>query len=144
MRPEDRPSPAPQILPLVIAAFAGATLAIACERPGSRVANEENLAHAPRATQAQREAPAAPAATLAPAAPPRETITDEAITSRIRAAIAGDPGMRGADVSVTADEGAVTLVGPVRSHEQIAIASAHAQRQDGVTRVDNHLTVERQ
>jgi osmotically-inducible protein OsmY len=48
--------------------------------------------------------------------------------------------MSGADVSVNTDHGVVTLTGNVKSQEQTAIASAHAQRQDGVMRVDNHLT----
>jgi len=33
----------------------------------------------------------------------------------------------------------VVLSGTVKSHEQTGVASAHAQRQDGVLRVDNHL-----
>ena len=34
----------------------------------------------------------------------------------------------------------LTLAGLVKSPEQTAIASAYAQRQDGVMRVDNHLS----
>ena len=133
-----------QILPLVIAAFAGATLAIACERPASRVAaggDAQTAAHASHAQTAARTAPESAQHAAAPAAPPRESLSDPIITSRIKSAIVEDPGMTGSDVSVSTDHGAVTLVGPVRNHEQIALASAHAQRQDGVTRVDNHLSV---
>ena len=92
--------------------------------------------------QAAAPAPqAAPAAsgTLASATPPRDTLTDTVITGKIKAAILTDPGMTGADVSVNTDKGVVALAGSVKSTEQIAIASAHAQRQDGVLRVDNHL-----
>jgi len=52
-----------------------------------------------------------------------------------------DPAMGGADVSVNTDRGVVSLTGVVASQEQAAVASAHAQREDGVMRVDNHLAV---
>ena len=134
-----------QILPLVIAAFAGATLAIACERPASRVAASGYEQAPPQASTKQVQVPAAEqpiqSGAAAPASPPREALSDPVITDRIKSALVEDPGMSGADVSVSTDHGAVTLVGPVRNHEQIALASAHAQRQDGVTRVDNHLSV---
>lgn len=129
------------ILPMVVAAFAGATLAIACERPASRT-TVEDVETVPRAQTAQEPAPAPAPVAEAPALPPRDSLTDPAISRRIKAAIAADPGMEGSDVSISIDDGAVTLVGPVKTHEQIALASAHAQRQDGVTRVDNHLLVE--
>jgi osmotically-inducible protein OsmY len=40
---------------------------------------------------------------------------------------------------VNTDKGVVVLAGTVKNPEQTALASAHAQRQDGVMRVDNHL-----
>jgi hypothetical protein len=86
----------------------------------------------------------APRATLAPASPQRDTLSDTVITGKIKAAILTDPGMTGADVSVNTDRGVVALAGSVKSQEQIAIASAHAQRQDGVLRVDNHLAMNAQ
>lgn len=94
------------------------------------------------------DAGARPAAATQPAAaqgrapsamPAPEALTDSAITERIRTAIAGDPGMAGADVSINIDRGVVVLAGTVKSHEQTGIASSHAQRQDGVVRVDNQL-----
>ncbi len=77
-------------------------------------------------------------ASLATAAP-RDTLTDTVITGKIKAAILSDPGMQGADVSVSTDKGVVVLEGTVKSQDQTGIASAHAQRQDGVMRVDSHL-----
>lgn len=71
---------------------------------------------------------------------PRDAITDSVITARIKAGILSDPGMNGADISVNTDRGVVSLTGLVKSQEQIAIASAYAQRQDGVMRVDNQLS----
>ena len=83
-------------------------------------------------------------ATLAPSSPQRDSLHDTVITGKIKAAILTDPGMTGADVSVNTDKGVVALAGSVKSQEQIAIASAHAQRQDGVLRVDNHLAMNAQ
>ena len=85
----------------------------------------------------------APSTVTAPAPrPPQVTmdaIADTVITAKVKAEILNDPGMAGADVSVNTDNGVVSLAGTVKNPEQTAIASAHAQRQDGVMRVDNHL-----
>jgi len=53
-----------------------------------------------------------------------------------------DPALSGADISVNTSRGVVSLTGVVASREQAVIASAHAQAQDGVTRVDDHMTVD--
>jgi osmotically-inducible protein OsmY len=53
-----------------------------------------------------------------------------------------DPALSGADISVNTSQGVVSLTGVVASREQAAIASAHAQAQDGVMRVDDHLAVD--
>jgi osmotically-inducible protein OsmY len=66
---------------------------------------------------------------------------DAAMGERIRGAIHSDPALRGSDISVHADHGVVSLTGTVKSREQAAVASAHAQRQDGVMRVDNDLAI---
>lgn len=142
--PHDTRNSSSQILPLVLAAFAGATLAIACERPASRAVSEEAAQAVTQPQRAPAPAAAAPAAPAASALPPREALTDPSITARIRGAIASDPAMAGADVAVNTDHGVVTLMGVVKSHEQTAIASAHAQREDGVMRVDNHLAMNSQ
>lgn len=92
-------------------------------------------------------APAPEAATPASLAPaPRadplsgEALSDAAITAGVKATLLADPALSGADVSVNTDSGVVTLTGTVKSHEQAAIASSHAQRYDGVMRIDNHLS----
>jgi hyperosmotically inducible protein len=59
----------------------------------------------------------------------------------VKTSLVTDPAMAGADVSVNTDRGVVNLTGTVTSQEQAAIASSHAQRQDGVMRIDNHLAV---
>jgi len=76
-----------------------------------------------------------------PALPPPEALTDPAITASIRSAITHDPAMAGSDISVNTTHGIVELTGKVVSQEQIALASAYAQRQDGVVRVDDHLSL---
>jgi hyperosmotically inducible protein len=149
-RKTDEPGkPYPNILPGVLAAFFGAIFVVACDRPDSpRMTAETATRSAPAAAGVTAPAPATPAAE-ASAAPPRpanamptsEALTDPVITGRIKSALLGDPGMAGADVSVNTDRGVVSLAGTVKSHEQTGIASAHAQRQDGVVRVDNHLAM---
>ena len=136
-------NPSSPILPLVVAAFAGATLAIACERPDSRAAVTAAPAQE-RAAPRQVPSPVRPevpaASSPAPSVPAPDALTDTVITTRIKAAILTDAALTGADISVNTDHGVVSLTGTVKSHEQTGIASAHAQREDGVMRVDNHLS----
>ena len=132
--------PFPKLLPFTAGAVTAVLVLVACDRPGARVdaaaADAPASAAAPTTVEAPREAPPSSAAV---AAPPREALGDTVITSRIRAEILADPAMQGADVSVNTDHGVVVLAGLVRTPEQTAVASAHAQHQDGVMRVDNHL-----
>ena len=139
-----------RILPLVAASFAAATLVIACERADSPLSTRTSDAAQDARQPAVAAAPApAPSAGTSPTAgersvapmPPPDTLTDTVITGRIKTALLSDPGMDGADVSVQTNKGVVTLVGTVESYEQTGIASAHAQRQDGVVRVDSDLTL---
>ena len=130
--------------------FAGSALLTAmavasCDRGAGRVegpvsangADRPASQHPAEAVVAQQAAEPRPGLV----APPRDTLTDTAITGRIKAALLTDPAMTGADVSVNTDDGVVVLTGTVKSHEQTGVASAHAQRQDGVMRVDNQLSV---
>jgi hypothetical protein len=93
-------------------------------------------------TTASASSDAMPLRTLMPRSPlpgsdRGDASTDAAIVSAIRA----DPGMAGSDVSVNTENGVVSLTGLVRNREQSAIASAYANRQLGVIRVDNALTI---
>ena len=148
-KPPQTGKPFSNILPGVIAAFAGACLVVACERPDARSVGAESIArNAPQAVPppgAEAVAEPAPAnRTAAGGLPARDAISDTVITGRIKSALLTDPGMAGADVSVNTDRGVVSLAGTVKNHEQTGIASAHAQRQDGVVRVDNHLAMNAQ
>ena len=127
-----------KLLPLAAAALLSGAFLAACSRP-----TVEAEAPAPDAARSEPQAAAAPAQQPANPSPlpPKEALSDTAITGKIRTAIQRDPGMAGADVSVNTNRGVVMLAGVVKTPEQTAIASAHAQRQDGVMRVDNHLAV---
>ncbi len=134
---------------LLASLFALAAATTGCDRSGP---GEPEPSTYTRNGPEQPPAPASPRAaapagaqgagappTLATAAP-RDTLSDTMITGKIKAALLSDPGMTGADVSVSTDKGVVALEGTVKSPEQMAIASAHAQRQDGVMRVDSRLS----
>jgi osmotically-inducible protein OsmY len=129
-----------------------ALLLAACERPGSRAAGGPltDIGDRGAAQRALGESASVSPAGTAPTGTSRtdplsrEALSDPAITSKVRAALLADPGMAGADVSVNTDRGVVSLTGTVKSQEQTAIASAHAQRQDGVMRIDNHLAMNAQ
>lgn len=123
-----------------LAIFFAAALA-GCQRvPDEQVVSAANAQ--PRTRVAAKAPTPPPESTVAAPAPrPRDAITDSVITARIKAGILSDPGMAGSDVSVNTSNGVVSLTGIIKSQEQAAIASAHAQRQDGVMRVDNQLAV---
>ena len=128
---------------LLAALILASSLAVACERLESR----PRVAATPVPPRAQVAAPAAveeapaPPAARAPLLPGADSLSDAVITAKIRASLATDPAMAGADVSVNADRGVVHLTGSVISQEQSAIASAHAQREDGVMRIESHVSV---
>ena len=141
-----RRKPFPKFLPFIAGAIVAGSVLVACDRPVPEAdAGARNDAAAPRAAapmdvRSQKPPAAAPVHEAAPLPPP-EALADTAITSRIKAEILGDPAMRGADVSVNTDRGVVVLAGLVKTPEQTAIASSHADRQDGVMRVDNQLAI---
>jgi hyperosmotically inducible protein len=66
-----------------------------------------------------------------------ETLT----TGTETAAIAADSGLKDSDISVTTNNGVVTLSGTVKSQDQVGIAANLAQRQEGVTKVDTQIVV---
>jgi osmotically-inducible protein OsmY len=129
-----------------MACSALALLALAaCQRPYERVSTSqpENIARNVSADPPAAGAPDSPSAAppARPSTPSRGAIPDALIAAKIGAELMADEAMRGADVSVNAEHGVVVLAGNVRSYEQAGIASAYAQREDGVMRVDNQLTL---
>jgi hyperosmotically inducible protein len=95
----------------------------------------------PARSVAQARAESQPAPPERSALAALDSIPDSLITARVRAELLGDSDLSGTDISVNTDRGVVILTGSVKSREQAVIASAHAQRQDGVMRIDNHLSV---
>ena len=127
---------------LSLGAALAATALVACDRPSMRsggAADGSSRDATPQHLSAAR--PARPASPQPTQLPSKEALSDSVITAKIKTAIVADPGLAGADVSVNTDHGVVVLAGIVKTPEQTAIASAHAQSQDGVMRVDNHLSV---
>lgn len=141
---DDAPKPS-LVTPFALAAFAITVSVVACDRPGTRAAAPAADTHTPSAAApvAQRDSRifdnTSSGASTSPHYPSTDALSDTVISARIKAELLTDPGMTGSDVSVNTDHGVVMLTGSVKSQEQSAIASAHAQRQDGVMRVDTHL-----
>lgn len=127
--------------PIVISVSAAALACAACEFHAPQPASASHPLSPAITSGAALASVPVPSTEPAPRVviPPPQALTDAAITRRIRAEIVSDPGMAGADVSVNTDKGVVALSGTVKSYEQTGIASAHAQSQDGVLRVDNQL-----
>ena len=125
--------------------FGIAALALIAAGGCERAVNEQAAAPAPKPSTTVAARPEAPpdaaAATASVSRGAPDAISDSVITTRVKTGILSDPGMAGSDVSVNTDRGVVSLTGIIKSQEQGAIASAHAQRQDGVMRVDNQLAV---
>ena len=63
------------------------------------------------------------------------------VTGKVKAAITADNGMKDSDISVKTENGIVTLSGNVKSPDQVTLAAALAQRQEGVNRVENQVAV---
>lgn len=123
---------------LCCAALAGC---VRHENPDLRSIAPRAVRNSPAAAAPQTTAPAA-TQTGSRLLPPPEALTDAVITANVKANILADPNLRGTDISVNTTQGVVNLTGLVASQEQTAVASSHAQRQDGVMRVDNHLAVD--
>jgi len=68
-------------------------------------------------------------------------VSETMTTGKIKAAIAADSGLRDTDISVSTNNGVVTLNGTVKSQDQIALATNVAQKMDGVQKVEANLTV---
>lgn len=84
--------------------------------------------------QASDAAPAAPAATSSKAA-------NKALVKQVRRALARAKGLEPTRIYTKAVDGVVTLTGSVPDQSQIDIATQAAQGVQGVTSVQNKLTV---
>lgn len=90
---------------------------------------------------ASPNAPAAASMQPGPGGDASGAVSETITTGKIKAAIASDAGLRDSDISVTTREGVVTLSGSAKSQDQVSMATALAQRQEGVVRVENNISV---
>lgn len=100
------------------------------------------------AQTASRVEPPAPSGERAPAikvipapAQPKPLIDDSAIELRLRAALLAEPAIRGSTISISSNNGEVTLRGTVPSQQALRKAAAIAGKVGGVRTVRNHLKV---
>jgi hyperosmotically inducible periplasmic protein len=69
------------------------------------------------------------------------SVDDDVITTRIKAALLADPGIKSLDIAVVTRKGAVQLSGFVDSQPQIDQALAIARGVEGVASVDDEMTL---
>jgi hypothetical protein len=125
----------------------------ACDRPATQ-ATASNGSAAPSASTtpspststatpdaASPNAPATAGMQPGPGGDASGAVSETITTGKIKAAIASDAGLKDSDISVTTQNGVVTLSGTAKSQDQVSMATALAQRQEGVVRVENHISV---
>ena len=143
----------------VLALAVAAVFTTACDRPKTTAYNNSGSSAAPTSTATTPASPTTSTATSdtaatttastpsttnmapGPAGDASGAVSETMTTGKIKAAIAADAGMKDTDVSVTTNQGVVTLGGTVKSQDQVAIATNLAQKMDGVTRVESNITV---
>ena len=86
-------------------------------------------------------APATASMAPGPAGDATGAVSETITTGKIKAAIAADAGLKDTDISVTTNNGVVTLSGTAKSQDQVSAATALAQRQEGVTKVETTVAV---
>ena len=112
--------------------------------PGSTTAGTTAAPSSSSVTTPDTASPNAPAtASMAPgpAGDATGAVSETITTGKIKAALAADAGLKDSDISVTTNNGVVTLSGTAKSQDQVSAATALAQRQDGVTKVENSISV---
>ena len=68
-------------------------------------------------------------------------VDDGIITAKVRSALVADPSVESLDIAVVTREGEVQLSGFVDSQAQIDLATALVQKVEGVTKIDNELSI---
>jgi len=143
----------------VIALAVAAALTAACDRPktGSTAYNNSGNTASPTASTPSNPNPVPsstdttsttttttasnPTVAPGPAGDATGAVSETLTTGKVKAAIAADPGMKDSDVSVSTNNGVVTLTGTVKSQDQISLAQGIAQKMDGVQKVETNLAV---
>jgi hyperosmotically inducible protein len=137
-----------------IALAVAAVFVAACDRPKTNTAyNNSGSSAAPTtSTTTTTTSPATsdtastttaanPTVAPGPAGDATGAVSETMTTGKVKAAIAADAGLKDTDISVTTNNGVVTLSGTVKSQDQVQIASNLAKGMDGVQRVESNLTV---
>lgn len=127
-----------------LVALAAAAVVVLAAQPFQHV-GASNAAPSPSSSTAipDHSSPNAPAASALARVEGgvKAAVAETVTTGKIKAAIAADPGMKDSDVSVSTNNGVVTLAGSVKSQDQVTIATNLALRQEGVNRVESRLEV---
>jgi hyperosmotically inducible protein len=76
-----------------------------------------------------------------PKSTPAQAADDNAITTKVRNAIATDPALSGMEVTVETADAVVTLNGSARAADQVSRAIALAKSIDGVKSIVSNLAV---
>ena len=118
--------------------FAGSILAVThlggCDRSPE---DRSKGGTGPPVTSAPQSEPAArPSSPMA-----GRTIEDTSITTKVRAALIADKGIKSTDIDVDTEQGTVTLTGRVPDAAQVERAAQVARGVEGVKTVTNKLTV---
>ena len=71
----------------------------------------------------------------------RQAVSDSGLTAKIKGKLVEDEMTRFSDVSVTTNNGVVTLTGSVPDQEALTQVLSIARSSQGVTRVENDLTI---
>jgi hypothetical protein len=69
------------------------------------------------------------------------TVSDAALTAKIKGALIGEPGVKAMQINVDTSNGKVILSGTVSSPQEAEKAQQIAQQVEGVQSVENHLVV---
>jgi len=120
---------------LVVLAMTAACVA-GC-KPDTPIPHSSPRGELPAATPA----PLNPSSTGATAA--NITADDEALATKVEAALSAETTLHGSSIDVVADDGVVTLTGSTRSPDTRSIAAQIALSIDGVKHVRNELAVSR-
>jgi hyperosmotically inducible periplasmic protein len=73
----------------------------------------------------------------------RQPVTDTVITTKVKAELAAEDETKARNINVTTENGVVRLSGMVDSAAEKKEAEKEARSVEGVTKVDNQLTVKR-
>ena len=146
-----------KLIPILTTAALASLVIVGCDRPGTKsgaasTSTTTTVASTAPTTPAQTAdstAPSTPSTSASTSTPPTaatgsdsaNVVNDTMVTGKVKAAITADNGMKDSDISVKTENGVVTLTGAVKSPDQVTLAAALAQRQEGVARIENQVTV---